>query len=335
MKYCFEIQEILQDYTHDIEIYIETKISYVHSRIDLQPTIDAIGTLERCIARLEKGTADSLNRVLTRNLEKRYGRIIRKLERVNGKNYIETRNKRSIEFIGNLISNLFGNPGPSDWRQINSNLLELQSVLGKLNQNSEIDHSNIDMNRHAIEAHNKEIASLIFTVNRSQNDIEGLNKELVGLKLFMEVSTLADVLESQIDFLVEVKTDGMKGFCSDRAINKDFLIENLQSLEANKAGLGPVFGSWEWREYYQHIMCTVAQHNSQVWVTLRIPLVRRSEKMVRVIPVHSIKEVLARIEEYGLEVILFRDKDADKFHVMTFGSLQQTRKHSNLWSKRY
>ncbi len=45
---------------------------------------------------------------------------------------------------------------------------------------------------------------------------------------------------------------GMKCYCSDRAIDKKFLIENVQALvEANKAGILPVFGSWEWRHYFR------------------------------------------------------------------------------------
>jgi len=50
---------------HDIEIYIEKKISYVHSKIDLLPTINGLKTMEKCIARFENGASDSLSSSIT------------------------------------------------------------------------------------------------------------------------------------------------------------------------------------------------------------------------------------------------------------------------------
>ena len=113
----------------------------------------------------------------------------------------------------------------------------------------------------------------------------------------------------------------VKGFCSDRAINKDFLVENLQGLESNKNGLGPVYGSWEWREYYRHEFCTIALDNNAIWVSVRIPLVKKSEKLVRVIPTPVISQILSHVSSYGLSTVLFREKENDKFHLLTQSSL--------------
>jgi hypothetical protein len=62
----------------------------------------------------------------------------------------------------------------------------------------------------------------------------------------------------------------MKGYCSDRAFDREFPIDSIHNLEAKKVGLGPIFGSWVWRQYYKHIMCSVAKNLDDVWMTLRM-----------------------------------------------------------------
>ena len=132
-------------------------------------------------------------------------------------------------------------------------------------------------------------------VSREQAELRSLSDELVSIKVYFEIMYFADAIENQVDYLVEIKMDSVKGFCNDRVVDRDFLIDNLQALEANKVGLGPVFGNWEWREYYKHDMCSVALVSDAVWITLRIPMVKRSEKMVRIIPPPAIQEVLTKI----------------------------------------
>jgi hypothetical protein len=154
--------------------------------------------------------------------------------------------------------------------------------------------------------------------------------ELLGLKMFIDISMLADTLESQIDFLIEIKTAGMKGYCSDRAIDRDFLIDSLHNLEANKVGLGPIFGSWEWREYYKHIMCSVAQNLDEVWMTLRIPMVQKSERLVRIIPTSQLKAVMTKISNYGIDALSFRERSNDNFHLISKGSFDLCNRLGNV-----
>ena len=58
------------------------------------------------------------------------------------------------------------------------------------------------------------------------------------LTMFFETLALADLVEANVDSLIEIKVDSMKGFCSEKAFDKQFLADNLQILEANKFGLG-------------------------------------------------------------------------------------------------
>jgi len=303
--------------THDLDIFIEKKVKFLHSKIDLKPAIVGLLALEKCVNQLAKGSSDSLESTLSKLLEKRVTRINARIIRLTGKDYLANRDKRSIEFIGDLISDVFGNPGPSDWKKVNSNILALEKALKRVEDNVEINHSDIDMDRHVIELHNKEIKSLSLAVNRNQNELNNLEVEMKGLRTFFEISTLADTLDGLSMALLEIKNDGMRGICSDRALDRDFLIENVQSLEANKAGISPVFGSWEWRNYYKYEMCTLALVKEVVWLTIRIPLVKRSNRLVRTIPTFTLKRAIDRVELYGLKTVLFREKESDQYHLMT------------------
>jgi len=272
---------------HDIDIFIEKRINHLHSRIDLKPTKDGLLMLEKCVLRFEQNANTALSRVLATQIGKRSSRISNKLLRV-ANNHSKT--KRSIDFIGDLWSDLFGSPGPSDWKQINSNIVALKSAIQRVDDNANIDHADIDLNKHAIEKQNNEINAIVTVVNKNRAELTKIDDDLAFLKTYYEVMTLADAVETQIEFLIEVKVDSQKGFCNDRALDKNFLVDNLLNLEANKVGLGPVFGSWEWREFYKNRMCSVALNGDDLWVTLRIPLVKKAEKMIRVIPSQEANE---------------------------------------------
>ena len=57
--------------------------------------------------------------------------------------------------------------------------------------------------------------------------------------------------------------------------------------------------------------------NEALWVTIRIPLVIRTERLIRVIPNVSLKRMVDRVGMYGPNVLVFREKENDKFHLMT------------------
>ena len=303
--------------SHDLDVFMEKKIRYLHVRIDLKPSIVGLLKLAKITQQLAKGPADSLESTLSKSLEKRVTRIAERLARITGKEFLSERDKRSIEFIGDLISDIFGNPGPADWKKVNSNILALEGAIKRLDSNAEINHNDIDTNRHIIEQHNKEIKTLSLIVDRNQIDLEHVNVEMRSIKMFFDISILADTLDSLTLALIEIKRDGMRGLCNDRAVDKEFLVENIQAMEANKIGIVPIFGNWEWRQYFRFEMCTVALAKNVLWVTIRIPLVKKSEQLIRVIPSSSLKQLIDRTEIYGVKALLFRERDNDKFHVMT------------------
>ena len=306
---------------HDINLYIEQNVYFLHARMNLKPAVIGLVTLKLYVNKLEMDMTNPMSNVLAKNLEKRVLYLATQLVRVAGKDHMAVRNKRSIEIIGNLISELFGNSGPEDWKKNNLNILALKNAISRMNENTDIDHADIDLNKNAIEKHNVELKTISSTLSRTQNELSDVENELVSLKVFFEISTMIDVLDSLIMTLLEIKNEGSKGYCSDRAIDKSFLTENVQGLEANKAGLTPIFGSWQWRQYYRYEMCTLAIEKEALWITLRIPLVKKAENLVRVVPNARIRFEMSRMNDLGLDVALFREKNNDNFHIMTQTSL--------------
>jgi hypothetical protein len=305
----------------DINLYIEQNVYYLHARMDLKPAVIGLVTLKLYVSKLESDTTGPMSKILAKNLEKRVRYLATQLVRVAGKDYLAIRNKRSIEIIGNLISELFGNPGPEDWKKNNLNILALKNAIERLNENTGIDHADIDLNKNAIEKHNAELKALSAALSKNQDELSAVENELMSLRVFFEISTMIEVLDNLIMALLEVKNDGAKGFCSDRAVDKSFLIENIQGLEANKVGIAPIFGSWQWRQYYRYEMCTLAIEKEALWITLRIPLVKKAENLVRVVPNAKTRFVMSRLAGLGLDVALFREKNNDNFHIMTLTSL--------------
>ncbi len=306
---------------HDINLYVEQKVTFLHARMDLKPAVLGLVTLKLFVHKLETSVANPMNKVLAKNLDRRVMYLANQLARIVGKDYLANRNKRSIEIIGNLISELFGNPGPEDWKKNNLNILALKNAIGRISENSNIDHADIDLNRNIIEKHNVELKALNLALNRNQNELVEMNDELTSMRTYFEISTMVETIDRLITALLEIKNDGAKGFCSDRAIDRSFLIENIQGLEANKAGLTPIFESWQWRQYYRYEMCTLAIEKEALWITLRVPMVRKAENLVRVVPNANIRFVLSKINGLGLDVALFREKNNDNYHIMTQTSL--------------
>ncbi len=69
--------------SHDIELYIEQRLHFIHAKIDLRPTISGLITLNKFSTKLEGRMPDSLGATLSRSLLRRLDRIFRKLMRVS------------------------------------------------------------------------------------------------------------------------------------------------------------------------------------------------------------------------------------------------------------
>ncbi len=100
---------------HDISIYVEERVEYIHSRIDLKPLIVGVEQFAKLGFIFDTRVNTTLGKILSNRMRSLKDRLERKLHRMYPNRLRKyQREKRALEFIGNLIAKLFGNPGPEN-----------------------------------------------------------------------------------------------------------------------------------------------------------------------------------------------------------------------------
>ncbi len=227
------------------------------------------------------------------------------------------RSKRALEFVGNLISKLFGNPGPEDWRQNNANILAMKSAIERQLSNSVLLKDYIDTNMHEIERQNSILKRVTLEIYNNENRLSNIDSEINDIAIFHEVEIMFDAIDAILDDLIDVKRDTKTGRCNERGLSPKFLIKQLRKIETNKNGIAPIFASWEFENYYKFEMCTIALHDSSLWMTLRIPIINLSEQLTRATPTSNQLWIKETLSDFGIESSLFKDRTSDKFMIIT------------------
>jgi len=250
------------------------------------------------------------------------------------------RDKRSFEFIGNLISKLFGNPGPEDWKQNKRNVLAMKEAIERQMANSLIQHHDIDQNRHAINMQNEILRQTTNAVINNENRLNIVSNALTEFETYIELEMMFDLIFTILEAMKDIKHDAKAGRCNLDGLNKEFLIDHLRIIESNKMGIAPVFASWEWHSYYNYEMCTVAMKDESLWITMRIPIINLAERMLRSIPTSSQLWIGNTLSSLGFDSMLFKLELSETYMVTTkvnigFCSLLGTTRVCNMRKTRF
>ncbi len=133
----------------DISIFIKDRVEYIHSRIALKPLSASIEMSMKIGHEFGARPNTSFGKILTAKVKQMVAKVEKKLSLIYDRNGLKSgRSTRSIEFVGNLISKLFGNPGPEDWKQNTRNILAMKSAIERQLANSIELHHDIDQSRH-------------------------------------------------------------------------------------------------------------------------------------------------------------------------------------------
>ena len=309
----------------DSSIYLEKRTDFLHARISLKQPVVALMNVDGWITDFSTESKSNLDKVMASNLRRQHGNLVHKLEYIVGSK--GDREKRSIEFVGNILSDLFGVAGPEDMKQNNANMLALKQAIDLVGHDSVSVHKHIDTNEHDIERNNREINRLEGEYMNGQNRFEG---QMTMLENYFKLDDLLNSIGNLMDKLLQIKSDGEKGYCSSLALNNNFLQKNLQRLEANSVGLNPIFSYWEWRKYYRYQLCTIALNSHNVWVTVRLPMVKKSERLVRITPPREVKSNLINFGKLGINTVLFKEASVDGYHLMTQKAFEMCTKLGSL-----
>ena len=300
---------------HDISIYIEEKVEYVHSRIALKPIITGIDQAYKTSISFQSRANTTFGRLLSNRVKKmvqksetKLSQLYRRKSRRHRKRreLRECRSKRAIEFVGELISKLFGTPSPEQWKQNTRNILAMKEAIERQLDNSITQHKDIDLNRHAINEQSKILRQTTRLVAKNEIRLNKVNDELNELETYIEIEAMFGTIDDILEALIDIKRDARTGSCNEKGLNAEFLIDNLREIESNKNSIAPVFASWEWNKYYSNEMCSLALHKEEIWITMRIPIVNLAEQLARAVSLAN--QVWIRDSLYGLgfETSLFK-----------------------------
>jgi hypothetical protein len=175
-------------------IYIEWRTDFLHTKISLKQTVVGLMKLDDWITSFHDNRKSNLDSTLANSLRKRYNNMVVKLESiVGGKG---EREKRSLEFIGNLWSDLFGNPVPEDWKQNNTNILALRQAIELEGKDSNVVHKHIDKNEHDIERLNLELIKLASEYGDEKNK---LGSQLAMMENYFQLNDACNTLDKLLD----------------------------------------------------------------------------------------------------------------------------------------
>jgi len=303
-------------------VFVEIRVEYVHSRISLKPLITGVEQAKKLSNMFNSKANTTFSRILNGKIKGLVARTDKKLRSLHGREFRIYRDKRAIEFVGNLIAKLFGNPGPEDWRQNKKNVLAMKSAIERQLANSIIQHRDIDQNRHAINEQNEILKHVTKEIIGNENRINNVDNALTALENYLELETMHNSIDDILESLIDIKRDGKFGRCNEKGLNPEFLLDNLREIESNKNGIVPIFASWEWQSYYSHEMCSLAIHEGELWITMRIPIVNMAEQFVRTLPTNNQLWIRNELNELGMEIALFKNKNHESFMVLLKSNLE-------------
>ena len=193
---------------YDISIYVEEKVEYIHSRIALRPLITGIEHATKLSVSFENRANTTFGRILNGRVRRKVKRLETKLARLyNGRGRKSAKRKRSIEIIGNLISKLFGNPGPEDWKQNTRNILAMKEAIERQVANSVAQHHDVDQNRHAINEQNEILKQTTRAVMSNENRLNNIDNELAELETYFELESMIESIDEIIEALIDINRD--------------------------------------------------------------------------------------------------------------------------------
>ena len=309
---------------HDIGILVEDRVEFIHSKISLRPLLNGLHNFDRMNLEFSQRARTKFGNLLKTKIDRISKRLQDRADSLNGNRVAKVldrvvldRKKRAIEFIGNLISKAFGNPGPEDMKKLQANLMAMKRAIERQRDSSIILHKDIDNERHEVEKQNTALKQISVELFRSENAVDQLQNEFLDLQGYLELEAMSEAIDEILESLYDIKRDGKVGRCNLKGLSRDFLIENLRLIESNKIGIAPVFASWEWEKYYQYEMCSIALNKDDLWVTMRIPIIKPNEKMFRTLPSSSHTWIRHELSTLGIDANFFKDQNHEIFSVVS------------------
>jgi hypothetical protein len=156
----------------DVSIFAEERVAYIHSKISLAQLLSSIEYGQKVKNEFNRRANTTFGKILDSKIKGMAMKVTSKLRSMYEKTPQPFRTKRAIEFIGNIMSKIFGTVGPDQWKQNNRNIIALKDAIARQITNSELLHNDIDQNRHLINTQNEYLKYVSREVINNSNRLD-------------------------------------------------------------------------------------------------------------------------------------------------------------------
>ena len=281
----------------------EEELVTIHSGISMESTIQAISQVTTTLEQMEKielepdllgklnnpvsNTWDLLKKATIKRIKGKLEMIERKLTNIfegNTKNE-EIKFRRSIDFIGNIISYISGVPSPGEWRLNVQNVGNLKKAMELLLKTGNAQEARIDITNHHIAMLHTALVEITAELNKTTNLIynlqEGLESRLIFSIAEQGLLNSVDIMEEVLYGVDKIFEKGRHNMAAKEGLSTDFLKKSIRHIQDKYKILSPLFGTQELSNYYDTALTTVTVHDREIWVTLKIPMVNFNNKFIR------------------------------------------------------
>ena len=217
--------------------------------------------------------------------------------------------KRSIEFLGNIISYVTGVPSPSEWRLNQANIGHLKKALTMLDSNQNIQEKRITNVNHRLYDVSIKIESILLSMNKVLLETSTIEHDFKATLVFNTLENGVTQMLSELEYLLNcvdnILFKGHFQLASFYGIDKDFLRNAIIDIQSKHKTLVPIFNTHEIGKYYEMPLTTVTLHDDEIWSTIKIPMVNFNDRFELVDEIGKIHENITELEGLGVRNALW------------------------------
>ena len=221
--------------------------------------------------------------------------------------------KRSIEFLGNLISYVTGVPGPKEWRLNQANIGHLKKALLLVNRKERIQEQRITNVDHRLSTVSTKVESLLQTMSITLSEMSTIEHDFKATLIFGTLENGVMQLLEEMQYLVSgidnILFKGHFQLASSYGIDKEFLRKAIIDIQSKHKTLVPIFSTNEIEKYYETPLTTVTLHGEEIWSTIKIPMVNYNDRFEKIVETGKLHDNFTELESLGVKSVeWFADK---------------------------
>ena len=157
------------------------------------------------------------------------------------------------------------------------NIAELKKAIYLVEKIGKIRDEKIDMENHEIGKLQVTITAMLNGLSNLTRDnillAEGLRSRLQFWTMENQIKNTLTAMELSLHKIGNIISEGRSNRAAVEGMSKNFLQTQIRKIETDHKILSPIVGSNDVKQYYDMPLALVARHGSDIWISLKIPLV--------------------------------------------------------------